>query len=244
MRNIFPVLCSLFIALPVWADTTLEPLLNTVTLQLSTEQWVATKTALVTIGVNASMSGNGLEKAQNEVLSKLNQISSKGEWHIVSFTRTLDQSGLEKVQISAQARLATSDLSGLRDKAKAISIPGETFTLDNVEFVPSEQDLRDANATLRNDIYQQAKNEITNLNKLYPDQKYYIHSVNFQNIVQPMPMAMPMAQNAMFMRGSVASNIASTANANNIAVGNKLNLSASVVIASAPSSDVIKMVHG
>lgn len=242
MRNIFPIILSLFIALPAWADNTLEPLLNTVILQLNAEQWVPTKTALVTIGVNATMNGTALEKAQNEILTKLGQISNKGEWHIVSFDRSLDQSGLEKVQISAQARLPSSDLSGLRDRAKAITVPGETFTLDNVEFTPSDQELRDANTSLRSDIYQQAKNEIASLNKLYPDQKFYLHNVNFQNIVMPMPMA----QNAMYMRGvsNMAGIAAPMTKVNNIAVGNKLNITAVVVVASAPDQDVTKMVHG
>jgi hypothetical protein len=238
MRAVFLLLLSLFMSSSLWADTSFEPLLNTVTLQLNAEQWVVTKTALVTIGVNASMSGNALEKAQNDILSKLNKISNQGEWHIVSFNRNLDQSGLERVQISAQARLPSSDLSGLRDKAKAMSAPGETFTLDNVEFVPSTEELHDANANLRNDIYQQAKTEIANLNKIYPDQKYYLHSVNFQGLM--VPMAMATAQNAMYLRETNGAPPAKT----NVSVNNKINLSAMVVIAAAPSQDVIKMVHG
>lgn len=237
MRMILSVILGLFMALPAWADNSFEPLLNTVTLQFNAEQWVATKTALVTIGVNASMSGNALEKAQNEVLSKLNQISNKGEWHIVSFNRTLDQSGLERVQISAQARLPSSDLSGLRDKAKAISVPGETFTLDNVEFIPSADELRDANTSLRKDVYQQVSAEVANLNKLYPDQKYYLHNINFIGLVTPMP------QNAAYMSMAAASPMPMMKSAANIAVGNKLTISATVVIAAAPNQDVAKLVH-
>lgn len=240
MPVIRSVILSLLLAFPAWADNSFEPLLNSVTLQFNAEQWVATKTALVTVGVNASMSGNALEKAQNEVLTKLNQISNKGEWHIVSFNRNLDQSGLEKVQISAQARLPSSDLSGLRDKAKSISIPGETFTLDNVEFVPSDQELRDANTALRNDIYAQVRAEIANLNKLYPDQKYYLHNVNFLGLV------MPMSQNGIYMREGMAMTMSAPApmmKSANIAVGNKLSITATVVIATVPNVDVTKIVH-
>ena len=238
MRYIFLFLLSFLQAYPVFADDSLEPLLNTVTLQFSSEQWVATKTALVTVGINASLSGNALEKSQSQFMSKLNQVSNKGEWHIMSFVRTQDQSGLERVQASAQARLPSSDLSGLRDKVKAISVPGETYTLDNVEFIPSEEELRDANTTLRNAIYQQAKNEIDSLNKLYTDQKFYIHNINFQNIVQPVPMT---AQNPMYLR---TSGMAAASNGASIAVGGKLNVMATVVVASAPSADVVKMIHG
>jgi hypothetical protein len=227
-------LCSLVLMTPTWADNALEPLLNQVSLQLSAEQWVSTKTALVTVGVNASVNDSGLEKIQNEVLSKLGQISNKGEWHIVSFNRSQDQSGLEKIQISAQVRLASSDLGGLRDKAKAITKPGETFTIDNVEFTPSADELRSANMALRSDIYQQIKTEVDGLNKLYPDYKYYLHTVNFLGEV--MPMAQPVA---MYKTNAMA---ASDARTSNLAVGDKLKVTATVVLATAPNADVVKMI--
>lgn len=231
MRVIYLLLISLFISLNAWADNAFEPLLNTVTLELNAEQWVTTQTALVSIGVNATVTGGGLEKIQSTVLSKLNQIS-KGEWHIIYFNRSLSQSGLEQVQISAQARLLSSDLSGLRDKAKAMTKPGETYTLDNVEFIPSESELRAANNNLRNAIYQQAKNEIDVLNKVNPEQHYYLHNVDFVGRVAPQP-PQPMMYAAKSANGG----------ASNIAVGNKLIVTATVVLASAPSSDVAKIVH-
>src|ERR1700722_16290344 len=135
-------------------------ILNKVTTRFSAEQYVATRTALVTVGISAGVNDTGLQTIQDEVLKKLNDLSNKGEWHIISFDRSLDQSGLEKVVMQGQARLPSSALSNLRDKAKSMSKPGETFTLDNVEFTPSEQELRDANTTLRGQIYQQAKDEI------------------------------------------------------------------------------------
>jgi hypothetical protein len=216
------------------ADVSFEPLLNTVTLQFNAEQWAAAKTALVTVGINASLNNKGLESIQGEVLNKLNQISNKAEWHIISFNRNLDQSGLERIQMSAVIRLSSADLSHLRDIAKTISKPGETYTIDAVEFTPSEQELRDVNTVLRNTIYQQIQNEITNLNKMYPDQKYYVHSVNFLGGITPEPM--PPTAMVYKSDGGAARNIA-------IAVGDKARLSATVIVASAPNAEVIKMVH-
>lgn len=231
-RFIYLTFLYLLMATASWADNTYEPLLNTVTLQLYAEQWVTTKTALVTVSVNASVSDQALEKIQTEVLAKLSQITHKGEWHIVSFNRNLDQSGLERIQISAQIRLSSSDLGGLRDKAKAISKPGETFTLDNVEFIPSAAELQDANTALRNDIYQQIKNEMGSISKQYPDQKFYVHNVNFLNEVMPSPQA-----NTMYMKAAVSGGAAP------LSVGDKLKLSATVVLASAPNGEVAKLVH-
>jgi hypothetical protein len=239
LRSLIAGLLSIALMSPTWADVSLEPLLNQISLQLSAEQWVTTKTALVTIGVNASVSDTGLEKIQNEVLSKLNQISNKGEWHIIDFNRSLDQSGLERVQISAQIRLGSADLVGLRDKAKAISKPGSTFSVDNVEFSPSAEELQAVNMALRNEIYQQAKTEIANLNKSYPEEKYYLHNINFNSdYSQPQPM---MYKTTTYGMGSVAANVNGNMRVNNLVVGNKLKIIAKVVLAAAPNADVMKL---
>ncbi len=232
MRRLLLLFLSFILSFPLFADNSFEPLLNTVTMQFNAEQWVQTKGVVVSIGVNASVSDASLATLQNEILGKLNKISNKGEWHIISFNRSLDQSGLERVQMVAEARIPSGDLSGLRDSAKAISIPGETFTIDNVEFTPSEEELRNANTTLRNNIYDQVKAEMDNLNKLYPDQKFYIHNVNFLGEIAPLP------QNAMAMV-----TVSGAPRNVNIAVGNKLKISATVIFASAPNADVTKVVH-
>jgi len=234
MHRLLLLFLCFILSLPLFADNSFAPLLNTVTMQFNAEQWVQTKTAVVSIGVNASVSGANLETLQNDILHKLNKISNKGEWHIVSFNQSLDQSGLERVQMRAEGRIASGDLGGLRDRAKAISVPGETFTLDNVDYTPSEEEFRNADTALRNNIYSQAKAEIDNLNKLYPDQKFYLHNVNFLGSeVAPSPLP----QNAMAMVSAAGTS------RSNIAVGNKLRISATVIFASESNANVTNMVH-
>ncbi|RDI48824.1 hypothetical protein [Aquicella lusitana] len=220
-------------SLPVCADVNLEPLLNKVTLQLRAEQWVTTKTALVNVGVNAAVTDQGIEKIQNDVMQKLNKLSDKGEWHIVSYNRQLDRSGLESIQMTAQARLPQSELANLRDKAKSLSKPGETFTIDAVQFTPSDEEFREANNTLRNSIYQQAKMEIDTLNKQYADQKYYLHQIDF---ISPPIVPMPIARNEVFMAKA-----AGAAAAQPLSVGNKQELQATVVLASMPDQVAQKL---
>lgn len=235
MKKIYMFILTLLFSLPVWADVDIGPLLNKVTLQLQSQQWVTTKTALVYAGVNAAVADQGIGNVQADVLNKLKQLSDKGEWHVISFDRSLDQSGLERVQISAQARLPQSELSGLRDKAKQISKPGETYTIDNVLFTPSDEEMQQANTALRNDLYQQAKTEIDTLNKIYPDQKYYLYSIDFGSApISPVPMA----ENTMYMGKAAMMRTAAP-----IAVGNKAQLQATVVIASLPDVVVQKLNH-
>ena len=232
MRLVLILLFSLFFTTPVFADTSLEPLLNKVTLQLNAEQWVTTKTALVNVSINASMNNTALEKIHAQVLDKLNRLSDKGEWHLTSYDRSLDKSGLESVQIMAQSRLPDTELAGLRDKAKSISKPGETYAIDNIQFTPSDDEIRDANNALRANVYQQANAELARLNKIYPDQKYYLHNVNFMQDAM-MPMA---AQNMMLAKGS------DNGGATRMSVGDKMRVSASVVLA-ANSDQILKVVQ-
>lgn len=230
------MIATLLISSPIWAqDISLEPLLNKITLQLHAEQWLTTKTALVDVGINAAVSDQGIEKIQNQVMQKLSQFSSNAEWHIISFDRQLDKSGLETIQITAQARLQQSELGNLRDKAKSISKPGETYTIDNVQFVPSEEEIRQANNLIRANIYQQAKAEIDAINKTYPDQKYYLHQIDFTttNPIVPMP-----ARNS-FVKVAGAG---APAPRMSLAVGNKAEVTAFVVFASLPDQVAQKLI--
>ena len=218
------------ISLSAWADMDVSNLLNKVTLQLQSQQWVTTNTALVNVAVNAAVSDQGIANVQADVLGKLKQLSNKGDWHVMTFNRQLDQSGLESIQMMAQARLPQSELAGFRNKAKAISKPGEAFTLDSVQFTPSDDEMRQANASLRNNLYLQAKTEIDTLNKTYPDQKYYLYSMDLGSQM-PMPVA------AMAMGGmSLEKVYLNRAVATPVPVGNKVVQTATVVIASMPDA--------
>lgn len=212
-----------------------DALLNRISMRFNTEQWLASKTALVTVGVNAGVSDAALASIQEDVIKKLNELSI-GEWHIISFDRSLDAAGLEKIIMSAQARLPATALPKLRDKAKAISKPGETYTLDNVQFTPSEDEIRAAEINLRNNIYLQTKEELDRINKLYPEQKFYVHEINF--LQSMMPQTIPMAMNMMKVEGDRAA-----APRGNIAVGDKLTLSATVVYGATPDQALTKLLH-
>lgn len=204
--------------------------LNQVTFKLNAEQWVATKTALVSIGVNASVSASALASIQNDMVTKLNKLAP-GEWHIVSFDRSLDQSGLEKIQMLAQARLPVNTLPNLRDQSKAMSRPGETFVLADIQFTPSEEELRAANAALRTNIYQQIKEELVRVSKVYPEQKFYMHEINFVNDIEP---PRPVAMTTAFMQRNKDQS-------DTLSVSDKVTLSATVVLAVSSEQCLTKM---
>jgi hypothetical protein len=226
IKSCLVALSLLMFSLTTYAEDDNSYLLNKISLQLHAEQWVTTQTALVRVSVNATVSSQGIEKIQNSVMQHLGQLSQKSTWHIVSLNRQEDKSGLESVQIFIEARLPQNELAALRDKAKSMSNPGEKFAIESVEFTPSEDELKQANAALRTQIYNQAKAEMDSLNKLYPEQKFYIHAVDFMTAPGPMPMTMATS----YMKADMAS--VRSAGSAPLSVGNKQELMAVVVFGS------------
>lgn len=225
MKKLAALLFGMMVITPAFADGDLANLLNKVNLQLTANKWVTSQTVKVLVGVDAGLTDAGIEGLQSQVLNKLSQIAA-GEWHITSFNRTQDKSGLESVHINAEARLAQSALPNLRGKAKSISKPGETYTITDVQFTPSEEEIMQADSALRAMIYQQAKAEIDVLNKAYPEQKYYLYQIDF-NMMPVMPMAKSMNAEYAMAAGSAAPS-------QPLNVGNRQIMTANVILASVP----------
>ena len=215
-----------------FADENLAPLLNRVSLQLKAWQWVTTTTAAVDVTVNAVVNDKGVETLQHSVMQKLQSLSDKNTWHMLAFNRQQDKSGLETIQIQAEIRLPQTELNGLRDKTKNLSRPGETYTIDNIAFTPSEDELKEAANSLRANLYQQVKTEIDALNKNFPTQKYYLHQIDFTS----QPSLLPQMQN-MYMAKMANARVAAAP----MAVGNKQEVIANVVLASMPEPVVQKL---
>jgi hypothetical protein len=225
MKKLAIFALGFIIASPVFADNDLSTLLNKVSLQLTANKWITSQTAKVMISVDAGLSDQGIEKLQGDVLAKLSQIAG-GDWHITGFTRSQDKSGLESVHINAEARLPQAQLADLRGKAKSVSKPGETYTVSAVQFTPSDEEVTQSNIVLRGMIYQQAKAEIDALNKVYPDQKFYIYQIDFNS----MPSVMPMAARTMEVNMAAAASPAPAP----LNVGGKQYMTANVILASTP----------
>ncbi len=179
MRLTFVFLLLLFFPI-AFAE---QPLINTgkdkVIMLVQGEMWATTNTAKATARINAILNKTGLDQVHKTVMQKLATLSTKSVWHITSFNRSQDKSGLEQVEILAEARIPEADLAGIRDRAKNISRPGETFTIDDIDFHPGLEDIEATHSRLRSKIYEQAKMELANLNKAYPDKHFSLNVLNF-----------------------------------------------------------------
>jgi|GEM_PF-4384496 len=172
---------------------------GTVEVQLQAEQWVSTTSALVTISADATLNSKdskndkngGFTQTRKQLLQKFNEIASDTTWNITAFNTSQSGSGLDQVHLEAQARLPENRLANLRTKAKDLSEPGLTLRLVSIDFSPSIPEVEAAKANLRSTIYNEAKIEVTRINKIYPEQNYVLRSIYFQQTsATPIPMLM------------------------------------------------------
>jgi len=205
---------------------------SSVVLQLQNEQWVTTNTAEVIIGIDATLDKLGLLQARDNVLKNLTTLA-KADWHLTEFNQMQNESGLEQLHIVATARVAETLLAGLRDQAKVMSKPGLAFHVLAINFTPSLSEIESAKANLRSDLYAATEDEVVRLNKVYRDQKYVIHSINFSDAQPPMPM---MAMNSLAVMGDGAGKTKSVATV--LAVSTKIQMMATVELATISTPEI------
>lgn len=201
------------------------PKLNKIHVNLNGEMWVTTTTAKVIVSVDAVLDTGGLEQTHKTMDAKLLKIVPDVEWHITQFNRFKDSSDLERVRAYAEARVPESALPGLRDRAEKVSKRGEKFEIANVLFTPSFADMENTRSKLREDLYNKAMKELERINKVYSDQNYFVHSIQFGGV--PMPMQQDKAARVEMMAVSRAAPADG-----GLAVSNKVHESVYVVFGS------------
>jgi hypothetical protein len=164
--------------------------LNNIQFQLSARDWVTTDSALLKIHISATLTNTDIVKAHQHILEQLNKIA-KGDWQIVQFNRGQDNSGLEKLEVDAQIRVAQNILSNVYQQMKAVSHPGENYSVSIIEFKPSFEEMQQAKNHLREKLYQQVVQELESINKLYPSQQYSVQHLEF---IEDPQLMMPKAQ--------------------------------------------------
>lgn len=195
--------------------------LSQVTFQLSAEQWVTTQTAKVTIALDASLTKDQIAKAQTNIQQALKKIAPQGNWYITVFSLSPTKANLEQLHAEAEARLPESAMQGLRDKTQKLSKEGQTYTVEDIAYTPSLAEISAAQAKLRTQIYQQAKDEMTRLNSVYPSAGYRLYSIQFTGVLtQPGPVMMAKTNSMTVGRETP-----------NLAVSQNLTVDATVVLA-------------
>lgn len=200
-----------------------------IVLKISEEQWVKTDKATVVVQVDASLQQEALNAARNKIMANLKRIS-EADWQITQFERSQDQSGLERLTVLGQARIAEKSLAALHSMAKQLTQPGATYRISSIDFNPELNEIEAAKAELRDKIYSKINAEITSLNKQYPQQNFRVYEVNF------IP-GLLLAAKELRSADSNPAYYASAGGASPMAVSNHLTKTATVILAADRTHD-------
>lgn len=193
MKKIAGMLVLLSISSGGFSQEKPNQLLDKIAFQITNKAWVNTKTALLEVMVNATLSNTNLIKARADIMNHLSQIAP-APWHIIAFDRTQDSSGLEKLTIRAQARVDERRLTEVYQNAKKISKPGVSYKISDIEFKPSLDEVQQVRTKLRETLYKEAKEELARINNVYSNQHFSLNRLVFvepgsnQNQTQPREM--------------------------------------------------------
>lgn len=217
------LLCSVFFLVMGFGVNSLaaknNKMLNSIVLELQSKVWNETSSAQVLIKVNATLSHQSLTEAKQQIMKNLTQIAAV-KWHVVNYTRNQDASGLQRLQLQAQARLSEQQLASLQQRVDAVSKSGQKFSIANINFQPSLKALQATYQQLRDKIYVQAQQEVQRINKIYTSAHYFVHQISF------VPNAAPIVRPHM-MNFAVKAAVPAS-----LPVGREVTLRATVILSS------------
>jgi hypothetical protein len=223
MRKLAGILGLLALHTAVYAEVVPPQLLDKVIFQISAKQWVTTQTALLKVEINATLSNADLIQARKDIMDKLNVIT-KGDWHLTQFERTQESSGLEKLIVEAEVRVAQDKLTNIYGDAKKVSKPGANYQVRTVEFKPSLDDIQQVKTKLREQLYQQVNAEMTRINAVYTAQHYSLSRILFiDGEASPVPQAYAMRKMNIEMAAAPMPSLA---------ISNELTMTAMAEVAS------------
>jgi hypothetical protein len=199
---------------------------DAVSLELSAEGWVDTKTARVVAVIDAGGTAEQLAGARADIQKTLVALAKDGEWHMTRFDRSQDPAGLERWRVEAETRLPEAALGGLADRARTASKPGQQVRIAAVDFTPTLAEREDAVASLRSLLYRRAADEAKRASEGLPGKPYRVRQIDFAIDGGPGPVPMQMRA-AMAKPGEAVSADAGQG----AAVSQRLTLRARVTLA-------------
>jgi hypothetical protein len=233
MLRVLLLSALLLIPFAAHADNDVKPD-DIINVSLSTEGWVTTKTARVTVSVNAAVSADQAGTMRDTMMKSVGALSPKSEWRLTSFNRGQDETGLERWYASYEARLEENELGGLNAKAKAASKAGMQITIGNIDFTPTLNETEAVRGELRKQLLAMAAKELEAVNASLPGRSFRIAAISFDGARGIMParqmMVMSRAANKAEM-ATMAPAMDMAAGSGGMETAQKLELSAQVTFA-------------
>ncbi|MDE1901173.1 MAG: hypothetical protein KGI37_05960 [Alphaproteobacteria bacterium] len=232
-RRSLPLLAALLmLATPAaaQADGMCPPPDDTVSMTLNAEDWVTSKTAHVTLNVEAAVNAATAGAMRADMTNAVNTIA-KGDWRLIGFSRSEDQTGMDRWSARFDARLPESALGNLSDAAKKASKAGMQITVGDIDFAPTLDETETARAALRAQLYKNVLDQLAALNAALPGRAYHIARIIFAGADAPAPRMM---RRPMMMAMAAVAPAAGTPDQADLQPSEKLAMTADVTYAAAP----------
>lgn len=194
-RTLLPLalVAGLTVSVPALAQMVPPPpVLDTVSLALSAEDWVKSETALVTLVVDAAGNGADAGTLRGDLVKVAGSVADKADWRIVRLDRVPDQAGLDRWQAELQARLPEAQLSNLAERTKKASRPGLQVQVGAVAFDPTLAEMEAARGALRDQLYRRVNAELAKLKTAFPDRDFRVGGIDFTEYEVPQLLPTPM----------------------------------------------------
>jgi uncharacterized protein YggE len=199
-RFLLVSLLALTFATPALAQERAKPD-DTVSLDLSAEDWVTTKTAHVILDVEAAVNAASAGTVRADMTKAVND-AAKADWRLTGFTRAQDQTGMERWSVTFDTRLPEPSLGGLADAVKKASKAGMQISVGDIDFTPTLEETEAAKAALRTHILKLASDQLATLNATLSGRAYRIAQISFDaDSTPPLPRMM---RKPMLLQASAA----------------------------------------
>lgn len=165
--------------------------LSKVSMSFNAEHWLNSSSSEVTVNINASAPADKTDDLTETFKSKLSKITDSQDWQITDVNRSESDSGLIKLSAKASARVENNQLGELQQKLNTLNTPGEQYKIVAISTQAELTSINKLKAELRNELYQQIKNGLQELNaaKLSREAQYTIYKIKFNDVTMPRPVS-------------------------------------------------------
>lgn len=204
-----------------------------ISVNLTTEGWVSTKTARVSVMVNAAVAADQSGAMRDTMMKTVQGLSAAADWRLTSFNRSQDETGLERWYANYEARLEEKELGGLAAKAKASGKAGMQLQVTNIEFTPTLAEIEAVRADLRKKLMADANKELEAINAALPNRNFRLSQISFEGARPSMPPQVMMMRQKM--GGAAMMEQADAAMAAPVETAQKMQITAQVTFAALPA---------
>lgn len=162
---------------PSRAQMAPPPVTDDINLSLQVEDWVKAETARVILVIDTAGQAGGLSRA--DLLKAAQNVVDRADWRVIAMDKVSDSAGLDRWRAMLETRLPEGRLAGLAERAKRTSKPGQQVRVASVRFEPTLQEMEAARSALRVKLYARIKDEIALLQQTFPDRRYRVQSLRF-----------------------------------------------------------------